>query len=358
MEKSVKTPMKLTAWKAKCQQRRIKRRQQADILRYIGELYTEGFMLGEILLFLKILEPHYQEKFMKMQETMSQGGLFYEQAHHLNLNANIRYQIYIAETKGNLGEGLLQIANYLDEQDRYEKKLRQALAYPLLLIAMVIGLLLALRFLMLPHLKTFIQPGQDLTTDWLLTSLEHFPQALVLALAGLSVLLTLFYRWCRRTKALKRAQTFVKIPFLGSLFLYYYTYFFAYEFSQLLKLGYSFKEIVATFRQQNISPLLQELGEFLNQGYIHGVPFQSKLQEARIFSPECQAIVAHGEQISALGIKLHLYSQRCQKALFKTLARQTNYLKNIIFLAIATLIISVYLILMLPMLSMLGGLQA
>lgn len=357
MEKLQKTSTKPIPWAFKIGKQKLPKKLQANILRYIGELYEEGFSLQEILPFLRLIELKYADHFKEIEAGLSRGELFYQHAKNLNLSDNIIYQIYIAETRGNFAEGLLMIANYIEEQDRYRKKMQATLAYPLFLVMMVIVLIFALRLFMLPHLKSFIIEDPGLLTQILLNTLDNLPFICMLLLGGLLLLIGGVSMWFHRHSPLKQAQILASWPLIGRLTRNYYAYFFAYEFSQLLKIGYSFKEIVHTFSSQTASPLLADLGKFLEQGYEEGLDFPMRLHEADIFTPECQAIVAHGEQVSNLSAQLRLYAKRCLKAFFSGIEQFTRYFKSLLFFTVALLIVSVYLLLMLPMLSMIGGIQ-
>lgn len=159
--------------------------------------------------------------------------------------------------------------------------------------------------------------------------------------------------WYKRTKPLQRAQLYVRIPIIGNLVKLHYTHFFAYEFSQLFKIGYSVKQITETLVAQEQVPFLYDFGLFLQDQYLAGQTFSDSLKLAGVFSQEFPAVVIQGELLNQLAVKTRLYSQRILRRLYEEIEQKIKVTQSILFLIVGLSVVVVYLILMLPMLTML-----
>lgn len=327
---------------------------QSEVLLYTAEMLAEGFNLIDIFPFLQAIYPRYAANFTNMQQELRAGRLFSETTRHMRLNQTIQYQIQTVEQFGEMAKGLKTIAEYIAELAQHRKKIRQTLIYPISLMLLIIGMLFALRTFMLPQLEMLV----DDTTGRLITIifflLEELPLLLMLTALSGALLFLLFLIWRRRTNPLQRAQTYVKIIIIGPLFRLYYAYFFAYEFSQLFYLGYSVQQIIAIFtRQQNVA-FLAAFGEFLQQHYQAGRQFADSLAAAGVFTAEFAAIIRQGEMLNQLAVKMRLYSKRCLRQYFNKLTSLIKIIQNCLFVFVALTVIFVYLILMMPMLTMIG----
>ncbi|AMB98869.1 hypothetical protein AWM75_02170 [Aerococcus urinaehominis] len=330
-------------------------KKQAEFLEQVSELLLEGFTLAQALDFLETLDRKFQNIYRDMQADLSQGAYFYQVLDAINLSDKIIFQIKLVENYDDLASGLGEIADYIRRSAQNQQKIKQTLAYPLALVVLMIGLMLVLRVFLLPQLQAMLA-DQDLdqVTYALIHFLENLPQTLVILLALVSLLAILSYVYHRLTTPLRRAQTYVVLPFLGKYFRLYYTYYFAHEFSQLFAIGYSSQQIMTVFAEQDQVAFLSEFGTYLESNYKAGIPFVESLAKLGIFTIIFPEIVAHGELVSQLAIKMRFYSRKCLDCYYQELTRLTNQLKNIMFLAVSMVVVLVYLVLMLPMLNMLG----
>lgn len=329
---------------------------QANVLLYIAEMLQEGFPMLEIFDFLMIIYPKQAISFRKMSTGFSAGQYFYQVVHIMKIHGNVAYQIQVAEAYGQFGLGLEVIAKYIQERDLQMKKLKGVLIYPLVLIALMIGMLFGLRIFLLPQLETMLVGESNSLLTGLLIFLQELPLIIIGFTIAIFTILTLYYFWKKRTNPLDRAKLYVKLPVVGKICRIYYTQFFAYEFSQLFKIGYSVRQITESLMNQNEVAFLQAFGEYLDKKYYQGVSFADSLRAVNVFTHEFPAIVIQGELLNQLAIKTRLYSERTLRLLYETIDKRIKMIQTFLFLSVAICVVMVYLILMLPMLTMLGTL--
>lgn len=184
------------------------------------------------------------------------------------------------------------------------------------------------------------------------------PGESAVAVIGIGLGLLALSHYYRNTSPLRSRQYFSRWPLIGRFLRLYHTYYFAYEFSQLFMLGYSAQQMMREFQAQDHVPFLSDFGAFLAQQYEDGIPFSDSLRMAAIFTPEFPAIVQQGEQLNALAVKLRLYANRCYDQLTHDVQVTIHGLQNGLFVLVALIVVLVYLLLMLPMFSIIGGLES
>jgi competence protein ComGB len=326
---------------------------QAAVLLYIAEMLQEGFHLIDICRFLMIIFPKQVKDFEHIAHGFSKGQHFYELVGFMKIKGNIVYQIKVAESFGQFGQSLEEIALYIQEQDLHIHRMRSVMLYPLMLMVLMVAMMFGLRIFLLPQLAAFTQNGDSGILGNLIFFLEHLPEIASFAVMILTTAVLIYYLWRKRTDPLKRAQVYVKIPGFGFLFRLYYTQFFAYEFSQLFKLGYSVQQIISSLKQQDEVPFLHAFGVYLERQYLQGIVFSDSLKEIDVFANEFPAVVMQGELLNQLAVKTRLYSQRTLKRLYQEIDKKIKLTQSVLFLTVAISVVVVYLILMLPMLTML-----
>ncbi|MDZ7834862.1 MAG: type II secretion system F family protein [Alkalibacterium sp.] len=91
-------------------------------------------------------------------------------------------QLYFSLYHGHLAETTLQAGNQLLKQADRKRKLMTLLQYPLVLLFFVMMMLLAMRFILLPHMSdmTSMQTTElDLGTRFILDAVYHAPLILL-----------------------------------------------------------------------------------------------------------------------------------------------------------------------------------
>lgn len=327
---------------------------QAEVLAYIADMLMEGFQMIDIFSFLAALYPKEEETFKAMEALLIEGHFFYETTGEMKLAKDIQFQIQVAECWGDFAPGLKTISSYLKERAQQQATIRQSLRYPVFLVVLLLAMLLGMRGFVLPQFDRLQASPDSGVLGLLFWCLENLPLLLGIFVVALVVFYLLFQLWKRKVGPLVQAQTLVKIPILGRLLRLYYTYYFAYEFSQLFQVGYSIKQIIDTFSQQEEVPFLYDFGHYLAHSYEEGQAIVGQLRAVNIFTREFPAIVHQGELLSQLALKMRLYSQRCLKNYQDQVKLLMRWIQNGLFIVIALFIVTIYLMLMLPMFNMIG----
>lgn len=340
----------------------ISREQPGDkglFLKRVGMLLEEGYSIKECLTFLlKIEEGVSQQWIEKIQAGLMRGGTFHEELEKLGFSSKICAQIYLAAQFGNYGQAITQCGDYLLNNLEKQKKLRSLLAYPMLLLLFLLGMLLLMRFIILPHVETlFITTGsnQDIYTNGIVTLVYYSPQLILVGLLLLILGGIFLKNHLDKKSKIEQLEFLINIPPLTQYLKDYYTQFFFFEWGNLFYNGSSVQEIITIMQGEDASKLLQETGQVLAQEMTLGKSMTEALEELPFFHKEALHVVAHGENLGKLSTELLVYASYCENRLNNRVEKLMGKIQPLIFSFVALMIIAIYAALMLPIFSLMEG---
>ncbi len=325
---------------------------QASFLIKLSELMTEGFSLKEALLFLKMILPKEAHWIQVILEELENGERFDSTVKKQGFSERVSSQIYLSFIHGNLTEALAASGNYLEEKTKQQSQLTKLLQYPLFLLVFMIGILMAIRYMILPNFEQMNATKGSVVNNLAIGFVYYFP--VFLGISSIVVLLAIFlirYQLGKWT-AIQRTTLFMKIPVLSTLLKLYYTNLFSYEWSQLLKSGHQMNKIIELMQSKETTQLMQEVAHKMEKELRTGLDFKESMNSFTFFNSELGFIIMHGEATSRLGTELAVYAKDCQLRLTLQIQKIFSWIQPIIFLVIAFFIMCVYLALLLPTFTM------
>ncbi len=224
----------------------------ATMNRQLATLVTAGLSLDDALEILieQTLNPQLGPALREVRQAVVEGAPFSAAlAQHPTVFPKLLpSMIDVGEQSGRLGETLLELADYLDNQARIRSKVQNSLAYPVLMAAVGIGVLAFLFVYVMPKIVRIVQ---DLETDLplptqILLGVSHsISRFWWLGALLLVVGIVLLWRY-RHTEAgrLTTDRLWLKAPLIGPLIT--------------LQLSARFSRTLATLLQAGV-PLLQAL---------------------------------------------------------------------------------------------------
>ncbi|WP_407372249.1 competence type IV pilus assembly protein ComGB [Carnobacterium sp.] len=328
---------------------------QAAFLNKLSALMTEGFSLKEALLFLKMILPKEVQWIQSILEELENGERFDNSLKKHGFSERISSQIYLSFIHGNLTEALTASGNYLEEKEKQRSQLKKLLQYPIFLLLFMIGILMAIRFMILPNYEQMKANQGSIINAFSIGFIYHFPTLLGIFTVVVCLMILVIRHQLGKRTALQRTVLFMKIPIFSTLLRLYYTNLFSYEWSQLLKSGHQMNKIIELMQTKETTQLMQEVAFKMEKELRAGRDFKESMSSFTFFNRELGFIIMHGEATSRLGIELAVYAQDCQLRLTGQIQTLLGYIQPIIFLIIAFFIMCVYLALLLPTFSMMEG---
>lgn len=333
--------------------------EKGIFLKRMGLLLEEGYAIKDALSFLSRIEKGLTKSWIaSIQSGLLKGSSFHEELERLGFSSKVCAQIYLASQFGNYGRAITQTGDQLLASLEKQKKLKSLTAYPLILTFFLIGMLLLMRFLILPQMESLFTntgSGEDLYSNKLVMMVYYSPQILIGSLLLFLLIFFVSKKVLEKKPMLEKVQLFMKIPFVKVYLTDYYTQFFFFEWGNLFQNGSSFQEIVTIMQGEDASRLLQETGEKLSKQMKLGKTVHESLEVLPFFHEEAIQVITHGENSGKLSTEMLVYASYCETQLNMRIEKLMGKIQPLIFIFIALMIISIYGALMLPIFSMMEG---
>lgn len=331
---------------------------QALFLTQVGELLEEGFTLQETLVFAKLLIPNQEQVIDKMMEQLLIGERFDEALHLVGYSDSICSQIYLSMSTGSFALSCRTIGQYLAQKDLQLKKLRQVLIYPCILIIFLVGMISAIRYLLLGQLQSMVQVEsiKDHMMLYLIWNVfVHLPWIILSVSLFIGLVLVVAYVYWKNKTILKRLRLLTRLPIVGSLVRQYYTFLYAREFAYFLGNGQSLLQMIEQMKQEGTSLLTKAIAEFIENEMQRGTSFSSAIHQLKLFQQPLILLIVQGELTHQLDIKLRQFSKNSFEDFKGKLEKKIMLIQPVLFIGIGLMIMSMYIILMLPTLTLIGG---
>ena len=333
--------------------------EKGMFLKRIGALLEEGYSLKDALNFLEKMEKGESFKWIKnIQNGLLKGYSFHHQLEEIGFSSKVCAQIYLGSQTGNYGHIISRCGDQLLERVEKDKKFKSLATYPIILLLFLVGMMLLMRFMVLPHMETLLLStgsNSNMYSNALVSIVYYSPQTLI---TGFSLVLIGWFgssQYFKKKTVLEKVILISKMPLLSRYLKDYYTNFFFTEWGNLFQNGYSFQEIVTLMQGDQASPILRESGEILAEEMRLGKTLPESLVNFPFIHPEGREIVSHGENLGKLSTEMLVYASFCENELNQRVEKTMGSLQPLIFTFVALMIVAIYGALMLPVFSIMEG---
>jgi type IV pilus assembly protein PilC len=263
----------------------------------------------------------------------------------------IRALIRAGEQAGKLPSILSQLAQDLEEEYRFRRKIQAALAYPCFLFLLALGVIFALSMFVLPvYEQVFSNLDSDLPvmTQVIFTVARGIPLSLglvfILILGGI---LLIRLKYAKEWKG-EAIELFARLPFWGSLYKQSDQVQFFRILGTLVDAGIPLIDALSlsqeTVRLPSMKAKIHELTYATREGRRLSILFRSD----SYFSPDVALLWAIGEESGQLSAILHHLAKMLRQDLEEKLERLTSILGPILVIGIAAIIGAIAIGVMMP----------
>lgn len=334
-------------------------KEKGLFLKRVGDLLNEGYSIKSTLTFIcKFEKEPVRTWIFSIQEGLLKGSSFHEELANVGFSSKTCSQIYLASQYGDYGKTISYCGTQLLEQEAMKKKLRSLLSYPVILLVFLLGMLMTMRFLILPTMATLFSSSSmdtNIYSNYLVLFIYYSPQIIIISLLFICAGVLALNRILQQLTAVEKITFFLKWPFISVYIKNYWTHFLFLEWGQLLKNGVSFQELVSIMSNEDASQILQETGGILTREMSQGKTIKKALEVLPFFKEEALLVISHGENLGQLSTEMLTYSSYCEMELLDRIEKLLVKLQPVIFIFIALMIIAIYAAMMLPMFSMMEG---
>lgn len=308
-----------------------------------------GFSLQQAVTFTTRVFPDSREQLLIVEKRLKSGCSF-SNAVESFVSVDLKTQLLLAEQHGNLGETLDEIGRFLTVQQQQRQKLMTLLQYPLLLLIMLVGLMVALKIFVFPEIKSW----QSTTTmGWWQLIPWRLIVSLLLTIMGVIVVCEVG-RW-RKLDANGRAGRLCHLPVVGRMFHLYYSYYLVSNLAVMLDHGLSLKECCQVAAQLDQQSLLSWWGKKISQIGSDGGNILEEVQHCCYLPRELSLFFARGLTTSQLAAELSAYHEILFQQLLSMTERLLVFVQPLLFVLVAVLIVGMYLSILLPIYHSLQG---
>ncbi len=266
-----------------------------------------------------------------------------------------------SEQAGNLEVGLKQVAGYMEKQMAMKKKVARAMAYPVMVLLMAIGVSALLITVVLPPLVgLFTSLGAELPwmTRLLIAAAGFLINYKFYLLGGLFSLIILVVGYMRRPAGkLTMDRLMLKIPVIGSINIQRNMRHFCQTTSMLLKAGLLLPQIMNIVIQTVENRIIrQALGE-VREKLVQGQGLSQPMAAIELFPRLLVEMVLVGEKTgnleSTLATVADFYEERVNQRIDTLISMIEPALTVVIGLVVAFIALSM----ITPLYSILGSVQ-
>lgn len=334
--------------------KRLRAKDQVYFLTTLSEMLSQGFSLQQGLQFVTLVDEKHQALYQATLERLGQGSTLEACLRTLGFKEKIVAQIYFAEKQGRFIPGLAEAARQINERMTYQKAITKALIYPCFLLIFLMGLLFGMRAFMLPQIISLIDE-QTLEKHPLARRLilffTYLPQIFLISLALLFICYFLVDTYLLKKTEIVKYQTLCRIPMIRKTCQAYASYRLAYPLGHFYSNGFSMQQIVDFLISHPSDLFLTEVAQALKANFIEGLSLEESIKSMGIFTPAFPFIIIQGELTQQTGQKCSLYAQRLLNDLLVVTQRRISYIQPLLFILIAIFVMAMYLVMMLPMLT-------
>ena len=341
--------------KRSLQQTRWRAQQRYEVIHQLATLLQAGLTLSAGLALLAQQHPirQWQALLQSVADDLSAGCAFSDA---LKKWPHVFPPLYVSmmktgELTGKLDECCRQLAQQQKTQHQLSAKVKKALRYPVIILALAFAVVLAMVTLVLPEFaaiyKTFNTPLPALTRAVmaLATMLQERGAGLLLSLVVAAC--GLMYvrrnrRWQRATQRLLLSSPVIGALVRGQKLSQIFT-----VLSLTQQAGIAFIQGLESTEETLTCPFWQEKLQAIRQHIMQGAPIWSALNEAAIFTPLCIQLVRTGEASGALDTMLANLAQHHNEQTFQQADNLASLLEPLLLivtgLIIGTLVVAMYL---------------
>ncbi len=269
--------------------------------------------------------------------------------------------VNVGERTGNIAEVLRQLSTHMEKEHTTRSKIRGAMTYPAIVLALAFGVvLILLNFTLPPLLALYTEFNADLPwpTVFLMAASGFFLKYRLYLLIVL-ILLAGFLVWYLRTNRGKQQLHYLllKMPVLGPINTQGNVARFSRTLATLLSAGLQLPESMELTRDtlQNVN-LKAEI-DHLRQETLQGRGISNPLGKSRFFPPMLAQVVRVGEETGTLDGQLLTTAQYYEEEVDRALKNLTAMLEPGMVIFVGLIVAFVAIAVIMPMYSLLGQIR-
>lgn len=328
-------------------------KEQAKLLKILGELLYKGYPLIHAIEFLTI---HFPKKFRNLldesKELLISGENFIEFIKHLNIHPDVIVYLHYAEKHGDLAFALKEGSFILTKKIQHRANLRKVIGYPIFLLSFLLLILLIFRNFIIPQYELLFYTFQTDHHSFAFTYIQfikQLPYLIFLFLIISMLCLTCYLLYIKKLSPIKQMEKLVKLPFIKKFLILMNTYEFSMQLSIMLHAGFPLVDALSTMQSNDSRTFLREKSMFFYEQIRSGISLQQVLKNDITFHFDLVYVIDHGMKNSTLVKELADYAEHIKNYIEDGFKRSLQIIQPIFLMIISISIISIYIAILYPM---------
>ena len=260
------------------------------------------------------------------------------------------------EASGSLELVLGRLADLLESQAAFRRKVSSALTYPILMLCLCFGVVVLLLTYVVPQISQMFADRKAVLPlpTRVVIGLSNFLLSYWFLVAALIVGIVSLVRWYLRTPNGRRRRDAVmlKLPIIGPLVLKVATTRFAKNLGTMLISGVELLSALTITKNIIGNLVLEEAIEKATEGVREGGSLAAELEKSRVFPRLLIHMVAIGEKTGQLETMLDRAANSYESEVQAVVASFTSILEPVLILCLSVVVGGILAAVMLPMLEM------
>jgi general secretion pathway protein F len=322
------------------------KREIPVVTRQLATLLKAGIPLAQALsaLIEQAGIPDLEAALRDVREKITQGLSFAEAlAYHPHyFNDLFVNMVKAGEAAGNLDGVLFRLADYLQKQAEIRAKVSAALAYPMVMIAIGVLVVIVLMSAVVPKIMKVVEASKQtlpLTTRLLKSGASFFGQwwwAILGVIVGLALLHKTLMRGAEYRYRVDRFK--LRLPVLGDLLRKSAVSRFAVSMSTLLKSGVPVLEALTIVKDVVHNEVMSRVLDTVHDRIIEGTDIATPIKKSGVFPPVVGYMIAVGEQSGQLEELLDRIAETYDEEVAIQTQKVTSLLEPLLIVSMAIVV--------------------
>lgn len=264
--------------------------------------------------------------------------------------------VVAGETSGNLGQALHTLAQYFENRDKLVKRIRAALAYPIFVVSLITGLLLAIMVFVVPRFqRIFNQLGGELPAFTrgfmgIHDAIYHHAWLLIIG-TGMMVGSVVLLSKTKRGHALL-SRLVLRVPLFGKLLSEVFVATFCTTMATLLEAGVPVLDVFDILADMTNNDAIAGAISSARRRITDGANIALSLATAGFFPNMVVKMTQVGEESGSLGPILRKTSEHYERKITSTIDTAVGLLEPTLIVTIGIIVLVSIIALYLPIFSM------
>lgn len=260
--------------------------------------------------------------------------------------------IKAGEHAGYLGPVMMRLASYCDNTQNATRKMRMAMIYPAILVAISMLVIIAMLTFVVPKLVDLFQHRDKelpALTQALISTSDFFAAHGAVLLSLLVAVILLLNRWLKKTSAkLALHRQLFRLLFVGDWYRAVDASRFSSTLSILIQSGVPLLDAISIARQVMSNRYIQQQCSDVVSAVEEGSSLKNAMARSNIFPPVFVQMVAHGEAAGELGQQLAKAAENQEKELEHLLSGALSLLEPLLVIAMGVVVTVIVMAVLLP----------